>query len=970
MADSADKCQSTPLVRADSPSEIPSSERGIKVFASPSRHTRPRNDNRHRSGIAFQAQRLMHTCCPVPRGSLTDHGILFLREYRYTGVIIALVVAVGIWLLSQWQVSGYPNWLLYDWAVSHRAGQSQRPPRVLLVDVQRANHEIGEAQWLQLIEQLEQLGAHRILFDLTPRNADAAFYRRSARDGRIHVLHHLSADPEAPDTLLPRPLPAAAADYPQVFYPVQLPQAHFGVYRDQHTRLKLPQGPRPSFAVFAADIAAPPDGDAFLINFRNPEAQLPVVGMQRVLAGDLIPRLVQDMTVIVGTSADPTRPTLYTPMSGDDSGMPLLQFRGQAIDTLLTDSRIVVLDDWVQLSVLLLICFLSLFIYQWLRPGARLWISLTLTAAYAMTGWLLLSYLRVWIPVFEMSLVQLLIYGLMARYRASEEDQALQQMLFDTSAKLQERVIPASFYRSTDPWTQVITLVNQTLDLSRLIFLERVPGDHRVREIKALNCSLDDIHEMRRDYERTPYSTAIEQNGPIRINRAYLREIEDDEDQYLVPLIFASDVLGFWAFGVDPQKVRLNPGFMGMVRDYSVQIAELLYHRQRWQLSQREDGYLRRFLMLKAGGDAAYEELARSLELMERRLGTMEGVFDGLSSATILYDLFGRVVQMNQVMERMVQANNLPAYEMTALDLLTAITRTDASQGRQLLQHVINEQRPVVLPAVLEGTSDKQFVLHVRALSHDAIGRQAVNDPAPFQMLGILFELMDVTDLKNLCRLRDTLIERLNFKLRNDLSSVVLASDMLRITDSQDPDYAQILDIVQTKVSEAVQVMTEAQQHLDNELDLEPMEHFPVDPKLALNEAMEELSDEADKRRICFAADTSPLVSLVMAEPGALKSVMLAILELLLEDAAQETIIRVELEETPNEVHFHCSNNGFGMPDETFHEYLHGDSELSSGAFRKLRNALRLIEKWDGRLEADSEVGSGIKIHLTLRGFI
>lgn len=878
------------------------------------------------------------------------------------------MVSIGIWLLSQLEAAQYPNWLLYDWTISHKLPHDQSTPQVLLVNVEEDNHQIDEVRWLQLIEQLERLGARKILFNFTPLLTSEMLYQRSARNGRVHFTRHLTADPYEPDKTLPRPVPAAASGHQDLFHFAAPPIAHYGVYRYQHASVTLPQGRRPSFEVFAADAEDKIGNEPYLVNFRNESTPLPQVDMNRVLAGGLIPQLVSGKIVLVGGAGDQLR--LYTPINGADSTMSLLQYQGYAIDTLLREKPIQLTGNWSTLLILLLISFASLFVFQWIKPRIGLWISLGLTAFYLVGGWLTLSYFLLWLPVFGMGVTQMLIFGLVSRYKSSEEDIALQQMLFDTSAKLQERVIPASFYRSTDPWTQVITLVNQTLDLNRLIFLERVPGDHRVQEIKALNCSVDDIHEMRRDYERTPYSTAIEENGPIRIDRAYLREAEGEEEQYLVPLIFASDVLGFWAFGVDPKKVSLNPGFMAMVHDYSVQIAELLYHRQRWQLSQQQGSYLRRFLMLKGGGGAAYEELGRSLELMDRRLGTMEGVFDGLSSATILYDLFGRVVQMNHTMEKTIRANNIAAYEMTALDLLTAITKTDATQGRQLLQHVVNDQRPVVLPAVLQGDADKQFVLHVRALTHEKTGKLAVNEPAPFKMLGILFELMDVTDLKNLCRLRDTLIERLNYKLRNDLSSIVLASDMLRTMNSTDESYSKILDIVQEKVKEAVQVMTEAQQHLDAELDLEPMEHFPVDPKSALSDAIEELRDEAAKRRIRFSADTETLVSLVMAEPGTLKEVMQTILEALLQDAAEDTEIRIKLEEKPHQVNFHFENTGFGMPDERFQQYLFGDTELSGTEFKKLRTSLRLIEKWDGHLQASSEVGSGINFHLSLRGFI
>jgi len=81
-------------------------------------------------------------------------------------------------------------------------------------------------------------------------------------------------------------------------------------------------------------------------------------------------------------------------------------------------------------------------------------------------------------------------------------------------ARLQDYMLPPDFYKLDEHWGQVITFVDQTLNLNRVIFLEKVEGDHRVREVQALRCSLDDIDERRRDFERVPYSDAIAEGGP------------------------------------------------------------------------------------------------------------------------------------------------------------------------------------------------------------------------------------------------------------------------------------------------------------------------------------------------------------------------------------------------------------------------------------------------------------------------
>ena len=93
-------------------------------------------------------------------------------------------------------------------------------------------------------------------------------------------------------------------------------------------------------------------------------------------------------------------------------------------------------------------------------------------------------------------------------------------------------------------------MINQSLNLKRMIFLERVPNDHRLKEIKAFECSIHDVVDLRRDYERTPYSTVIQEQKPLLQTKPYLLPLAVEDQQYLAPLMFAGDVLGFWAFTV------------------------------------------------------------------------------------------------------------------------------------------------------------------------------------------------------------------------------------------------------------------------------------------------------------------------------------------------------------------------------------------------------------------------------------
>jgi PAS domain-containing protein len=262
-------------------------------------------------------------------------------------------------------------------------------------------------------------------------------------------------------------------------------------------------------------------------------------------------------------------------------------------------------------------------------------------------------------------------------------------------------------------WNQLIALVNQTLQLNRLIFLERIKGDHRVQEVAALHCSINDIKEMRRDYERTPYSTAIEINQPLLLDHAYLDDAPEGEQQVLVPLLFVGEVMGFWAFGIQKEALAQIPGFTAIVDDYGKQIAELLYHRQQWQQDKaKQKNFFYRYVSLQHTS-VRFRQLKQFIESQHRRLGLYEGMLETSHNAVLLYDLFGRVTIINPIMEKLLQDNDLPPFELTALDMLTRLARIEIGHSRQLLQEVIQQERNLTL---LVDLADTYYELKISVL--------------------------------------------------------------------------------------------------------------------------------------------------------------------------------------------------------------------------------------------------------------
>jgi CHASE2 domain-containing sensor protein/PAS domain-containing protein len=894
-------------------------------------------------------------------------------QYRGMYLTVLVTVVIGLASLSGGLKHGQ-DWL-YDQFVNLVSLSKSTTNQVVIVEVAERAAPLDEADWILLLNALQTLGASQVVLSELPRQAGAAFFDQVRDSSNVVIGRTLKSQNNDDEKLAIDAWPALfeGADVP--FGVMAVPVADHGISRSFAARVAVDDGELPSLAVAAArarGISPPlPPGNEYLINFNDGRNRLPRISADHVLDNALIPELFAGRTVLIGAAPGPSVPGIHTPINHGRNPLSLLEFQGYALDTLLDGKAIRVAGPVWLFGLLLITAVASLFIYQWFNIQLGGWFTVAMLLLYWGVGWCLLHYLYAWGPILELTLSQIILYLLIARLKVTLNESALRKLIADSSGKLHASAVPDNFYTSPEHWTQVITLVDQVLHLRRLIFLEKVKGDHRVREVKALNCSIDVIDERRRDYERTPYSTAIAEGGPILLEKSYLKPLDgEEEDQYLVPLIFAGEVLGFWAFGVAPVTQAASARFLESVAVFANQISELLYHRSRWLEQQNEQAnVLRRFLRLEVG-NPSYPHLRRFLELAHRRVSSMEAVFNGMDTAAIVYDLFGRVLQLNRRMEDFMRTTDLPGYELTALDLLVRLTDSDRGRARQLLREVVMDNGQFHLPVTDLRDTRSNFILGVRAVTCDDNRISGMDNAAPFQISGLLFELINVSQLQGVYAMKDTLVERFGQRLRAELAAIVLGSDLLREKTVSLRDKARAARVLRDKVSGAVELINQAGRYMQVKVAGPGLGMYPVDAAAPVLSAMKTLNEEAQTRDIRFSARLPEFASLVCAAPEQLGSLMRILLETLVNDAAENTTIEIDVEERDERVIYQFRNTGFGIPNERFQAYLFGGKNIVADEFKALHDAINGLDTCDGRVSASSEVGTGMAFNIELQAVI
>jgi hypothetical protein len=864
------------------------------------------------------------------------------------------------------------NDLLYDTYIKFPPRHNQSSKNVLIIEIHTKN--IQPPEWIDFLENIQRHAPKQIIFTSWPPHATKQFYELALTYNNVIFGRQLQRTSGAPQTLYLEALPDAISDPPPPYGLVASPPVRHGIHRTQHAFLNFKGKQYAALEVLAlqqqyrvSQLKHP-----YHINFKGGLDRLPKMTLDGPLTDIAIPELITGRHLLIGMNPDHSMPSLYTPLHPDDGRVSLLDYQGLALDTLLSNQVMIEPGKTMLLTLMLTLLVLNLFLYQWLNIRLASWLTLGIMGAYIFLGWVVFSYTSRWLPTSEMLVMQIGTFLLVFREKAVVREYALGRMLLDISTQTQERATAPNFLTSHEHWAQVVGMLSQMLDLNRLILFERVSRDHRVKEIIAWQCSMEDIYERRRDFHRHPYSTAIQQRKLLQIDdRPFLKPPSMPEDQYLMPLIFSGEIYGFWVFGIDPNKADDIPQFEVVIEEFGNQIATLLYRRQQWMLrSQVEDGNrLQKYLQIE-GGERTYLDLNKSLTLMTQHLGRFENVFSHLSTATIVYNLFGDLIHINKRMVDLLKAAHLTPYNMNLSRLMVSLCSIHDREAKEYLRRIAFEKTYISLPARLPNHTEQHYVLHLHPIiQNDEESLKAPEEIQPFHMTGILCELVDITDIQQVHDFKIQIIEKIHNEIQGDLKSFTTAFHKIEKEYHISDTARDILVPMKNAIDNLIVIIDNMYKFLHVKNNHYKQGIYPINFQDILASSVRTFKLPLDKS---IQIETIYLEEniLAYASPTQFKHAIQTILDLLVSDAIDNTQITVEVRNDMDEILCILSNTGFGMPNAHLQNYVFGSSEIDSASFMKLRQLITEVRRWAATLEATSELGVGLKFCLKLKAFL
>lgn len=884
----------------------------------------------------------------------------------YLNILFSLPVAVVIALLSYVHTFTPLNERIYYY-LAYPPVYMEGPLQTLLIEVPAdVAAKSGEAVWPDLLNMLNKAGARQIIFNFLPPGASKEFYCLAMRQNNVIFARFYERDGSgSPEAL--QALPENARECLPAMAVTAVPPVSGGLHTEQYRIFRINGFSYPSLETLAAQKLSKEKphapGDLFRLSFIAHTNWLPRIRLKEVLQGDFNGKPVARRSVLISLQDTPPRQGFYTPLNLD--GSPPLSFgeyQALALHTLLSGQSVQTLS----FGGTLILLFLQVMVSYYLSRSGKVrlgYLTLFVVTGLVFAVWLCYQSAGILLPFTELLIAQLILLPVLSRQRLLTSVSDLSRVFLQTSFRLQERVHPASL-EDGERWLQVISMLNQIMDLERLIFLERIPGEQRLREVKALYCSLSDIRERRRDYTRAPYSQALHEKKPLRLEYDFFSSSGKSEAQYLIPLVSGDDVLGFWALGIAPEKIVSAELLDSHLRGFADRIADLLHNRRQRILSSLPTEHGLSYYLRQYDGKAAFRVLEHSIGALEQRMGELEDVLQGLETATILYDLFGRVIQVNRRMQNVSLELGIHPGRMSVLDFLKTVSKVNTETARHYLRYIILKQGKISLPVSPVRGSVRVYVLNMRPLHYHNDQTEHDNGGEDLRLQGILCELSDITEMKRVHILKEQLVERLIFKLRNDLGALMTAVPLLihkRLTEEKKET---VTLLIYDKVEQAVSILEKAQSHLIIDKDVVESGSHPIDGERPLQEAIGIINAVARKKQVNIITHLPKIISLVFASNEELKSVFLESLKLLLGRAENGSGIVIAVEERDNHVTYTFYNKTTDSIPEVSPIPLHSEE------FIPLREALQAVANWEGEFNAGEIAHGGLWFKLRLRGFI
>lgn len=746
------------------------------------------------------------------------------------------------------------------------------------------------------------------------------------------------------------------------------------IYREHQTTRCFDGSPLPSFETqIVSRISSQrknlPRG-RFGISYSGGNNSLPHVSANDFLSGKVISEMVKDQVVLIGQRMDPTY-GIVTPTTRGSQRMTRLELHGHILNTLLRG------DFQTKASPILtgiLLALLALIVCQIARQVSTTWLPQTffVCAALILLGSLVnQSYNSIQVPTSAMLFCLTLGFATasLRRFRILQVAAKYWRLMMDLEQK-------ESNSKPEKSWELLTDAVSQMFCPSRMVLMELKPNETHLKIVSSIHCDANDIFEKRRDAQRSPYRNAIEAERPIAGGVRYFFEQNSmhDEVEFMVPLIFSAQVLGFMVISMERSALENWKDFENFLTQFANDMSMVLADQR---TSEQSNSYgslgLPRLRSLPEENTLAKIQ-SEKLE-QQNRVQRLNSAFERSESASAICDIFGRILQANSRLVQLLHDLQVVTGESSCVEMISRLTaRPIGDCQRMFLQAIMNNRtNQIGIPP----TVDRPYpcIMFVKPLMCKT--QQSSGD---INYRRVVIEIIEGRAFENITKWQQRLsqdisetADRQMERLQTQLQRLQTQSQELSASKTTIQSLGDSMDELRNTLSR-FQIVTQ------NHLTEQPKNCFPVNALEIYQSAFENHQQLLESRGIEVVHDFDQDNCLGMANPFLLEKTFAAILDLIAQNAFDRSQMFVSATVIDDKTHFQFRNRGGGTPLQGLRKslihvedsgndttsQLEQTNVFAQEQLDRLNEIREWLETWDGSLRIANMADYSLNIELTL----
>ncbi|OVE77878.1 hypothetical protein BVX99_01390 [bacterium F16] len=883
------------------------------------------------------------------------------NEWGWSGFILTFWLTIILLVLELTNALPAFDSFCYDRSVDLLGRLKKNDNRSILLIESHPSTSVTERQAISLVEKLKAYGARYIVFTYLDSDWGPEFYASFSKDDAVILPREIFPSPTKPGHFESQPLLKHADGLPLKWGHLGMPKLEYGSFKQFQTYSHLDDGDHKNLEslVYEELTGEILDDETVFIEFSGPPGRLPQLFSKEALRGGLSPQLVKGRCVMIGQLHE--YEYLKTPVSAIP--MSLLEYRGNTLASLLAQRTISPTPIIVRFVVTIMLILASVILFPQLRISWSSILFIVFAVGFVGLSGICLGYYRIWLPLGHLLAGLGLAWGGILGMQLSRNERSLTQLSLAASGNARFQSDKKQFCQDEDFFNHLTQFVLQLLPANRMIIFERSTTNEPLARY-SFRCSKDDYADAMESLV-TISDEAHLQRKPVCLTNFFKNSVHPC---YACPLVLAGSRLGTWVVEIKSDDTDFDEKIVAPLADLAQEIGELLVQKNSIvpEGARPITSRIAR-LFVQDLAERVGTQLLELMEHNEHEYGRMESLFDTISSATIVYDLFGRLLQINEQMSLWIQSRDLRVFEMTAVEFLECVSGESSALSRERLLNVVRSLETVSVAVTDEFSKNQDLILTARPL---ILSESTQIDIRPFNLGGIVFELTDVTVFNQMSLLRGTLFEQLGNLVRHDLSVIGVASDVATHYNLSEGDAALIQQTVQQHITHAAKIVGESEEFIEGMFTSDVDKAYPLDLLDLISSLSEGWAEHATAKEITLNLNTPSVMNYAFASHVGLVSLFSEMVSFLFEDSHPGGAIEIAVHEDGYWIHLHFSSHGYGIPDDHLKSLLdETDSTRLPEKGRGLFQALHSIEPWGGTFSGLSEVGKGYNFTIELRQF-